>query len=117
LLIVFTLGLTVNAQQSDVKKDAAAAAETTAQKTLPSPLANDQELIRRQVQEAIINSSAGLNQIFVVKDGAVYLTIPASEVLLPMPGGGASGCFGLDLPQRIERLRAYIKSIPLGPDK
>jgi hypothetical protein len=47
---------------------------------------------------------------FAVINGAVYLGMPASNVFVPMVGGGASGCFSLDLTQRIERLRNFIET-------
>ena len=35
-----------------------------------------------------------VNDRLVLKDGAVFLKLPGSEILIPMSGGGASGCFG-----------------------
>jgi hypothetical protein len=31
--------------------------------------------------------------------------------LFPIAGGGASGCFSLDLPQRIERIEDFIRHV------
>ena len=49
---------------------------------------------------------------FVIVDGAVYISMPVSGVLVPMSGGGASGCFTLDLPQRIKNLRKLTEEFP-----
>ena len=40
--------------------------------------------------------------------GAVYMRISGDSLLVPMPGGGASGCFSLDLPQRIMKLEEFV---------
>jgi hypothetical protein len=44
---------------------------------------------------------------FVVLRGAVYMRLPAGP-LVPVSGGGASGCFSLDLPQRIKNLKEFV---------
>lgn len=41
---------------------------------------------------------------FVVVAGAVYIRVLGGGFLAPVPGGGASGCFSVDLPQRITKL-------------
>jgi hypothetical protein len=38
---------------------------------------------------------------FVVRDGAVYLTLFEGGALVPMAGGGASGCFGVTFPPKL----------------
>jgi hypothetical protein len=43
---------------------------------------------------------------FVFVNGAAYMRLGGS--LFPLSGGGASGCFSLDLPQRIERIDDFI---------
>ncbi len=43
---------------------------------------------------------------FVFVNGAAYMRLGGS--LFPIAGGGASGCFSLNLPQRIERLDDFI---------
>jgi hypothetical protein len=48
---------------------------------------------------------------FIIRDGAIYLSV-FDNVLLPLPGGGASGCFSRDLSERIERLRSVIEAFP-----
>lgn len=45
---------------------------------------------------------------FVVLDGAVYMRLSGGPFLLPVSGGGASGCFSLDLPQRIKDLKEFV---------
>jgi hypothetical protein len=75
---------------------------------------------------------------FVFKDGAVYFVFSTPKVvvkktgvngagavsevalpniLLPMPGGGASGCFSVDLGERIELLRKSIEEMPPNKQK
>lgn|GEM_PF-3309650 len=48
---------------------------------------------------------------FVVLHGAVYMRLPGGNFLVPVPGGGASGCFSLDLPQRIKALREVVPKL------
>lgn len=43
---------------------------------------------------------------FVVRNGAVYMKVLNGQ-LFPVPGGGASGCFSLDLPRRITNLQEF----------
>lgn len=45
---------------------------------------------------------------FVVMNGAVYMHLPWDRSLVPISGGGASGCFSLDLPKRISSLNEFI---------
>jgi hypothetical protein len=55
--------------------------------------------------------------LWVWKDGALYFDIGmfGNERLIPVPGGGASGCFGPILPERIEILRQSIEAFPPRP--
>ena len=48
---------------------------------------------------------------WVVKDGALYLDF-GSGTLFPVPGGGASGCFDQNLPERIKKVRSRIEAFP-----
>lgn len=48
---------------------------------------------------------------FVVRNGAVYMTVLSGGYLIPIPGGGASGCFSLDLPQRITDLKEFVPKL------
>jgi len=51
------------------------------------------------------------NQIgdFVFMNGAAYMRLGGS--LFPISGGGASGCFSLNLPQRIEHIEDFIRHV------
>lgn len=49
---------------------------------------------------------------YVYKDGAFYMVLAGSNVLIPMSGGGASGCFTKDLDQRSNKLKDYTKKLP-----
>jgi len=44
---------------------------------------------------------------FVFQDGALYMRV-AGQLLMPVSGGGASGCFNLYLPERIKNLKEFI---------
>ncbi|MEK6279517.1 MAG: hypothetical protein AABN95_04110 [Acidobacteriota bacterium] len=48
---------------------------------------------------------------FVVLDGAVYISVLGIGSLIPMSGGGASGCFSRDLPQRITNLTEFLPKL------
>ncbi|HSB11422.1 MAG TPA: hypothetical protein VLM38_18180 [Blastocatellia bacterium] len=50
----------------------------------------------------------------VVRDGAVYYEM-LGGTLIPFPGGGASGCFSVDLADRREKLRRTIEAFPPLP--
>lgn len=52
---------------------------------------------------------------WVFKDGALYIDISGSGILVPVPGGGASGCFDLDLQERIVKSRSRIDAFPPAP--
>ncbi|MEK6407432.1 MAG: hypothetical protein AABN34_10745 [Acidobacteriota bacterium] len=54
---------------------------------------------------------------WVWKEGALYLDVGllGNEMLIPVPGGRASGCFGASLPERIEKLRTSIEAFPPRP--
>ena len=46
---------------------------------------------------------------FVFVNGATYMRLGGS--LFPIAGGGASGCFSVDLPQRIKRIGDFIRHL------
>jgi len=46
---------------------------------------------------------------FVFVNGAAYMRLGGS--LFPLAGGGASGCFSLNLPRRIERIEDFIRHV------
>jgi len=48
---------------------------------------------------------------FVVLNGAVYMPVLGGRSLIPIPGGGASGCFSLDLPRRITNLEEFLPKL------
>lgn len=48
---------------------------------------------------------------------AVYIVLDPAGIQLPMAGGGASGCFSLDLRERIERLKKVVGTFPPAPRK
>ena len=48
---------------------------------------------------------------FVVMNGAVYVRVLGGQFLVPVPGGGASRCFSLDLPQRIASLEEFMPKL------
>lgn len=52
---------------------------------------------------------------WVFKDGALYIDIFGTGTLIPVPGGGASGCFDLNLEERIVKLRSRIEAFPPRP--
>jgi hypothetical protein len=67
-----------------------------------------------QSQPTLIRSSdQSTKQVgpFVVMNGAVYMSLLGGQFLVPMSGGGASGCFSLDLPQRITTIKEFIPKI------
>src|SRR5713226_6604829 len=47
----------------------------------------------------------------VFQDSALYMRVLGGQFLMPVPGGGASGCFTLDLQQRIANLREFIPKL------
>ena len=49
---------------------------------------------------------------YVFKDGAFYMVLAGSNILIPMTGGGASGCFTKGLDQRGQSLKSYVKKLP-----
>jgi hypothetical protein len=67
-----------------------------------------------QINDRIISPSGQSNKQegpFVFQDGALYMRVPGGQFLMPVSGGGASGCFSLDLPQRITNLKEFIPRI------
>ncbi len=83
----------------------------------PPDFAFGQSQTRRQTLLSLISSwrfpagqstkSDVIDSPFVVQNGAVYMTVNG-KYLIPMPGGGASGCFSLDLPQRTTNLKEFV---------
>jgi hypothetical protein len=52
---------------------------------------------------------------WVFKDGALYMDALGNGMLIPVPGGGASGCFDLNLRERMDKLRTSIEAFPPRP--
>ena len=52
---------------------------------------------------------------FVFVGGALYIRVPSGGLLAPAPGGGASGCFSVDLPRRIRILDEFVPKLPSAP--
>lgn len=71
----------------------------------PPPFSRSSEFRHHTVSEAPPETNPEIP--FVVVNGAVYVRLPAG-LLMPMSGGGASGCFSADLPQRIAALDGYL---------
>ncbi|HJZ68678.1 MAG TPA: hypothetical protein VKF81_11195 [Blastocatellia bacterium] len=49
---------------------------------------------------------------FVIKDQALFLDVLGNGVLIPVPGGGASGCFGWDSEKKFYELRQTFQGLP-----
>ena len=50
---------------------------------------------------------------FVWTNGALY-TVMGSGLRIAVPGGGASGCFTVDLPERIEKVERFLETLTEG---
>jgi len=48
---------------------------------------------------------------FFVMNGAVSMRVLGGRFFIPISGGGASGCFSLDLPQRITNLKEFVPKL------
>jgi hypothetical protein len=48
---------------------------------------------------------------YVFKDSAFYMVVN-ENILVPVIGGGASGCFNRDLNEREEKIKALIQRLP-----
>ena len=51
----------------------------------------------------------------VFKNGGVYFDFGNNTAHQPMPGGGASGCFGFDLEARSKAVRDYADTLGHPP--
>ena len=52
---------------------------------------------------------------FVFVGGALYMRVLGGDFLAPVPGGGASGCFSVDLPRRIKILDEFAPKLTSLP--
>lgn len=50
---------------------------------------------------------------FVIRDQALYLDVTGNGALIPVPGGGASGCFGWDSEKKFYELRQTFQGLPV----
>lgn len=112
----------VSAQQNDKPSNAAAPAAIQTDQVAPIkpgfklvvelPATKTESARRIQLPpEAVVFSESK----WVFKDGALYIDIPGTGMLIPVPGGGASGCFDLNLEDRIVKQRSRIDAFPPPP--
>ncbi|MFY9571395.1 MAG: hypothetical protein WAV20_08360 [Blastocatellia bacterium] len=52
---------------------------------------------------------------WVLKEGALYLDVLGNGTLIPVPGGGASGCFGVNSTSRFDPFKPNIEVFPPKP--
>jgi hypothetical protein len=79
-------------------------------KETPNIPLKDEQVVVAQPQKRELSIPAG----FVWKNGALYLELTIDGISIPVPGGGASGCFGTvqPAPSRAKMLRSI--SLALG---
>jgi hypothetical protein len=65
-----------------------------------APLEPTTSLAPRQAQDVVVMPRALTPAEFVVRDGMVFVRLLGLSYDVPMPGGGASGCFDPDGVQR-----------------
>ena len=58
---------------------------------------------------------ANAESSFVFVGGALYIRVLGGDFLAPVPGGGASGCFSLNLPRRIKILDEFAPKVTSLP--
>jgi hypothetical protein len=46
---------------------------------------------------------------YISEDGGLFIIL--GDVKIPVPGGGASGCFTRDLQERIEKLKLVVEAL------
>jgi hypothetical protein len=54
---------------------------------------------------------------FVIKNGALFLDFTGNGALIPVPGGGASGCFGWDSEKKFYELSPTFTVARPNPSK
>jgi len=124
VLALIALGCTASLAQRQAGQDSTSQTpQTSAAPVSKTPVDFDQ--IRALIAAPALNQSQGTHQkttakpqpviwqdvVFVVRDGAVYQPLLNGTVLVGIPGGGASGCFSLNLPQRIAALNEYLRKL------
>jgi hypothetical protein len=75
-------------------------------KERPNIPLKDEQIVVAQHQKRELSIPGG----FVWKNGALYIETTIGGALIPVPGGGASGCFGTvqPTPSREKLLRSVI---------
>lgn len=126
LLLVATILLsgyvTASAQQSDQKSSppvAGVEAEIQNFRYRTNPGMPTPELLVKWSQ-ARLQDPATVGRLlvrtepsFVWSNGALY-TVMGSGLRMPVPGGGASGCFNVGLPERIEKVERFLETLTEG---
>jgi len=77
--------------------------------SFPRPSAFGQSQVRNPIRAA--DRLANPESSFVFVEGALYIRLPGGNFLAPVPGGGASGCFSVDLPRRIRILDEFVPKL------
>jgi hypothetical protein len=82
-----------------------------------APLPRSSTLGQSQVRNPIraTDPLANPESSFVFVGGALYIRVAGGGFLAPVPGGGASGCFSVDLPRRIRILDEFVPKLPSVP--
>ena len=87
------------------------ALDTTA--SFPRSSAFGKSQIRNPIRAA--DPLANAESAFVFVGGALYIRVWGGDFLAPVPGGGASGCFSVDLPRRIKILDEFAPKLTSLP--
>ena len=87
------------------------ALDTTA--SFPRSSTFGQSQIRNPIRAA--DPLANADGPFVFVGGALYMRVWGGDFLAPVPGGGASGCFSVDLPRRIKILDEFAPKLTSLP--
>jgi hypothetical protein len=74
-----------------------------------SPAQRMRDAFLRLDSSAISSQLSKREMRYVFENGGFYLVF--GDMRIPVPGGGASGCFNSDLGQRIENLEAFIEAL------
>jgi hypothetical protein len=74
-----------------------------------APAQQKEEPAKLPTVPATVKSLPPVVSMVVFKDGAFYFDFFGNEMLIPMIGGGASGCFGA-VPERLQP--EWLKRLP-----
>lgn len=102
VLFVIVIACDAIAAQHDIKPKTQSSKAEKEQATAARPTFIFKPTFRLQIEQARSETSdVQLQQTivigppqFVAKDQALFLDVLGNGVLIPVPGGGASGCFG-----------------------